>query len=135
MYSTQPSAISLKAARSVELMNKYGYPNAESVLDEWSYFPGNWGLMPFDAKALVDPKYVDSVAQEVQGVSGAAFDASTLILLQDSTVNIANFYHGNTTIVCGVCSMNMASRRRPITRLRAFKSLLETPGASGDGRL
>ena len=126
MYSTQPSAIYLKAAKIRQLMNKYGYPSAESVLDEWSYFPGNWGLMPFDAKALVDPKYVDSIAQEVQGVSGAAFDASTLILLQDSTVDIANFYHGATIVMWGLFNEHGVPKKTYYT-FESFKSLLETP--------
>jgi hypothetical protein len=52
------SAIYLKAAKIRELLAKYGYSNAESILDEWSYFPGNCGLMPGDTKALADPKYV-----------------------------------------------------------------------------
>jgi hypothetical protein len=125
-YHTQPSAISLKAAKVRELMNKYGFPNAESVLDEWSYFPGNWGLMPVDAKALADPKYVDSVAQEVQGVAGAAFDASVLMLLQDSTVNIANFYHGATIVMWGLFNEHGVPKKTYYT-FKAFKSLLETP--------
>jgi hypothetical protein len=107
-------------------MNKYGFPNAESVLDEWSYFPGNWGLMPVDAKALADPKYVDSVAQEVQGVAGAAFDASVLMLLQDSTVNIANFYHGATIVMWGLFNEHGVPKKTYYT-FKAFKSLLETP--------
>jgi hypothetical protein len=126
MYSTQPSAISLKAAKVRELMNKYGFPNAESVLDEWSYFPGNWGLMPADAKALVDPKYVDSVAQEVQGIAGAAFDASVLMLLQDSTVNIVNFYHGATIVMWGLFNEHGVPKKTYYT-FKAFKSLLDTP--------
>jgi hypothetical protein len=107
-------------------MNKYGFPNAESILDEWSYFPGNWNLMPVDAKSLVDPRYVDGVAREVQGVAGAAFDASTLILLEDSTVNIANFYEGNTSLLFGLFNEHGVPERTYYT-FQAFKSLLETP--------
>ncbi len=132
MYSTQPSAVYLKAAKVRELMNKYGFPNAESILNEWSYFPGNWGLMPGDAKALADPRYVDSVAQEVQGVAGAAFDASVLILLQDSTLNIANFYEGNTTLMFGLFNEHGVPKKTYYT-FKAFKLLLDTPGRVATG--
>ena len=126
MYSMQPSAIILKAAKIHELLKQYGFPKTESVLDEWSYFPGNWGLMPVDAKALSEPKYVDSIAQEVQGVPGAAFGASTLILLQDSTVDIANYYHGATIVMWGLFNEHGVPKKTYYT-FEAFKSLLETP--------
>ena len=126
IYSTQPSAVYLKSEKVRELMNKYGFPNAESILDEWSYFPGNWNLMPVDAKSLVDPRYVDGVAQEVQGIAGAAFDASTLILLQDSTVNIANFYEGNTALLFGLFNEHGVPKKTYYT-FEGFKSLLQTP--------
>jgi hypothetical protein len=116
----------MKAGKVRELMNKYGFPNAESILDEWSYFPGNWNLMPFDAKNVVDPRYVDGVAQEVQGVAGAAFDASTLIQLEDSTVNIATFYEGNTALLFGLFNEHGVPEKTYYT-FQAFKSLLETP--------
>ena len=126
MYSIQPSAVFLKAAKVRELLNKYGFPNAESVLDEWSYFPGNWGLMPGDAKRLSDPRYVNSVAQEVQGVAGAAFDASVLMLLQDSSVNIANFYEGNTSLMFGLFNEHGVPEKTYYT-FKAFKSVFDTP--------
>ena len=126
IYSTEPSAINMKGGKVRELMNKYGFPNAESILDEWSYFPGNWNLMPFDAKNVVDPRYVDGVAQEVQGVAGAAFDASTLIQLEDSTVNIATFYEGNTALLFGLFNEHGVPEKTYYT-FQAFKSLLETP--------
>jgi hypothetical protein len=107
-------------------MKKYGFPNAESVLDEWSYFPGNWGQMPYELKGLSDPKYVNGVAQEVQGVAGAAFDTSVFILLQDSTVNIATFYHGTTMALFGLYNDHGVPEKTYYT-FKAFKSLLDTP--------
>lgn len=127
MYHTRPSAIAWKAAKIHELLIKYGYPHAESVLDEWSYYPGNWGEgQSKEINSIGDPKVVTGVAQEVQGVSGAAFDASVLILLQDSTVNIANFYHGTTVVLWGMFNPHGVPNKTYYT-FEAFKSLLETP--------
>jgi hypothetical protein len=127
MYSTQPSAVYFKAAKVRELMNKYGFPNAESVLDEWSYFPGNWGLgKPTDVNVLGDPRYAESVAQEVQGAAGAAFDAGVFILLQDSTVNLANFYEATTMAMFGMFDEHGVPKKTYYT-FKAFKSLLDTP--------
>jgi xylan 1,4-beta-xylosidase len=128
IYSAKPSAIALKAAKVRELMNKYGFPNAESVLDEWNYFPGSWdAAKPTDVNAdLGDPRYANSVAREIQGVNGAAFDAAVLILLQDSSVNIANFYHGNTNVLLGLFNEHGVPEKNYYT-FNAFKSLLETP--------
>jgi beta-xylosidase len=126
MYSTQPAAVAMKAAKIRELMKKYGFPNAESVLDEWSYFPGNWGQMPYELKGLSDPRYVNGVAEEVQGVAGAAFDTSVFILLQDSTVNIATFYHGTNMGLFGLYNEHGVPKKT-YYMFKAFKSLLDTP--------
>lgn len=125
IYSTQASAISWKAAKIREMLNKYGFSKAESVLDEWSYYPGNWGQHT-DINAVGDPKYVDGVAKEVQGAAGAAFDAATLILLQDSPVDIANFYHGTTVMLWGMFNDHGVPEKTYYT-FKAFKYLLETP--------
>ena len=96
-------------------------------MDEWSYYPGNWGEgQSKEINSIGDPKVVTGVAQEVQGVSGAAFDASVLILLQDSTVNIANFYHGTTVVLWGMFNPHGVPNKTYYT-FEAFKSLLETP--------
>jgi hypothetical protein len=130
MYFAQPSAIAFKAAKVRELMNKYGFPNAESVLDEWNYIPADWDWgghgESTDVNVYGDPRHVDSAGREIQGVAGAAFDAAVLILLQDTTVNIANFYHGNTYSFFGLFNRNGVPEKNYYT-FKAFKSLLETP--------
>ena len=96
-------------------------------MDEWSYYPGNWGEgQSKEINSIGDPKVVDGVAQEVQGAAGAAFDASVLTLLQDSTVNIANFYHGTTVVLWGMFNPHGVPNKTYYT-FEAFKSLLETP--------
>jgi hypothetical protein len=127
MYTAQTSDIIPGAAKIRELLDKYGYPNAESVLDEWSYFRDEW-WEPLGAQwnGVSDPRLMNSVAQEVQGVAGAAFDASVLMLLQDTTVNIANFYHGATIVMWGLFNEHGVPKKTYYT-FEAFKSLLDTP--------
>ena len=79
-----------------------------------------------EINSIGDPKVVDGVAQEVQGAAGAAFDASVLTLLQDSTVNIANFYHGTTVVLWGMFS-HTESPTKPITLLKLLNRSLKLP--------
>ena len=49
-----------------------------------------------------------------------------LILLQDATVNIANFYHGATIVMWGMFNEHGVPKKTYYT-FKAFKSLLDTP--------
>jgi hypothetical protein len=118
-------------------LNKYGYSDAESVVDEWSYWPtkryvppvSSTGRKPTHVMALNflgDPDYVDLVAQEIQGIRGATFDASVLMSLQDSAVNAADFYHGATIVFWGLFNEHGVPKKTYYA-FKAFKALLDTP--------
>src|SRR5438132_14271228 len=48
------------------------------------------------------------------------------MLLEDSTVNIANFYHGTTVVLWGMFNPHGVPNKTYYT-FKAFKSLLDTP--------
>lgn len=126
-YGTQPSTLRSSAIKLRDLLNEYGFSKTESVLDEWSYYSGNWGEgQRRDINQGGDPKLIESVAQEVHGVPGAAYDATALMLLQDSPVDIANFYHGTTLMRWGLFDGYGVPNKTYYT-FKAFKSLLDTP--------
>jgi hypothetical protein len=111
----------LRAAKVQELLDKYGFSKVESVLDEWNYFPGSWHSQEVDARYRQD-----LFERQMGGVPGAAFDASVLIYLQDSTVAIADFYQG-TNLFWGGLFDPYGVPRKPYFTFKAFKFLLGTP--------
>jgi xylan 1,4-beta-xylosidase len=126
MYGMHPEAIHNKAEKIEQMLRNYGFPSAENILDEWSYWPGNWNLMPYKTRGLTDPWYLNSVARKVQGSEGAAFAASVLILLQNTAVYTANFYHGATIVMWGMFNENGVPHKTYYA-FKAFHFLLETP--------
>lgn len=119
-----PFDIYLTTRKIRDLLDQYGFANTESVLDEWSYRPGH--RESSDVNAFGNPMYVERLARKNQGVTGAAYDASVLILLQDSPVNIANFYHGATIPFFGMFD-EYGIPHKTFYAFKAFKFLLDTP--------
>ncbi len=71
LYSDNIDEYLLYAEEARRLLDKYGFENAESILDEWN---------------------TDTGAVNIQGLHGAAFAGAVLCALQKSTVDIANYY-------------------------------------------
>jgi beta-xylosidase len=109
-----------RAAKMQELLDKHGFPKAESVLDEWSYFWDDWDGLNNDAAFRKE-----AFANRIGGIRGAAFDASVLIYLQDTSVAIADFFSGS----CEWFGLfdEFGVPRKPYFTFKAFKFLLETP--------
>lgn len=89
-YSAQPAAIKKKAELIRQTLDRHGFQQAESHLNEWHYFNGNW------KRLREDPVYRKNLFEEINGPAGAAFAAATLLLLQDTSVTVANYYAGDT---------------------------------------
>jgi len=121
IYARQPNDVVLRAARIQELLDKYGFSKVESVLDEWNYFPADWGRQAKEARYRKDV-----FGRQMGGPSGAAYDASVLIYLQDSTVAIADFYQG-TNMFWGGLFDEYGVPIKPYFTFKAFKFLLSTP--------
>jgi hypothetical protein len=121
MYASQPKDVVSKAAKVQELLDKYGFSKAESVLDEWNYFPGDWHSQEVDAKYRRE-----LFVTQMGGPLGASFDASVLIGLQDSSVAIADFYQG-TNMFWGGLFDEFGVPFKAYFAFKAFKTLLATP--------
>jgi len=130
IYSHQPYDVFSMAAKVQDLLNTYGYSKAESVLDEWNYYPAEshceqeWRgerMTQDDARHCED-----FFAKQQGGPAGAAFDASVLIYLQDSTVAIADFYQG-TNLFWGALYDEYGVPLQPFFTFKAFRFLLDTP--------
>ncbi len=121
IYAREPYAVVSKAAKIQELLDKYGFHDVESVLDEWNYFPGDWDRQEKEARYRKD-----LFETQMGGTPGAAFDASVLIYLQDSPVSIADFYQG-TSMFWGGLFDEFGVPRKPYFTFKAFRFLLDTP--------
>ncbi len=120
-YARNPFDLATEAATVQALMDKYGFSKADNILNEWNYFPGDWD------RQLKEPEYRrDLFANQMGGAPGAAYDAAALVYLQDSSVDIADFYQG-TTMFWGGLFDEFGVPRKPYYTFKAFKILLETP--------
>lgn len=56
IYCTKPSQRTDRAQKVRELMNKYDYENAESILNEWNYVRGWSSEFVYSIRAISDRK-------------------------------------------------------------------------------
>lgn len=91
-YTNDPKEYADKAVMIRRILNENGYKNTLSFLDEWNYVD-NW-------KDLTTTKEV------IQSAYGAAFIASSLIMMQNSPIDSAMYYDGqfvgDDIIWCGL---------------------------------
>ncbi len=88
IYCTEPQAMIDKADRIRKLMDRNGYEEAESILNEWNYVKG-W----------VD-EYVYSL-KTIHGVKGAAFTMACISAAQPSTIDMLMYYDTRPSVFCG----------------------------------
>jgi len=114
-YHPTPSGSYLKSFKVEELLKRHGFTDTESHLGEWSPVPLSWREMrsdPFKAREFFT---------RTGSAEGGAFDVALLTFLQDSPVDIATFYSGDT-LRWGFADRNGA----PKTSFYAFKAFAKT---------
>jgi hypothetical protein len=118
-YTERPDTV-LKKAREVQrLLDRHGFTKTENQLNEWSPCP-----RPFQEMRR-DPFIARDFFERAGSSEGGAFDASVLCLLQDSSVNVATFYSGDT-LRWGFIDRNGAPKTSYFAFL-AFRRMLDTP--------
>lgn len=80
IYCLVPEWIEIVAKRIRLLLEKYGYPNAESILNEWNYIKG-W-----------HEEYVESL-RTIHGMKGAAFTMACISVAQCAPVDMLMCYN------------------------------------------
>lgn len=82
IYATKPEDISARCRLARELMDKYGFSGAESILNEWNYVK-DWS-----------PSWVYSLEAECgkEHLKSAAFIASTMIECQKAPLDMLMYY-------------------------------------------
>lgn len=89
IYCTEPKKVMDKAKYIRELLNKYGYINAESILNEWNYIKG-W-----------TDEYIYSL-ETIHGIKGAIFIMSVIIESQKNPIDMLMYYDTRLSAFNGV---------------------------------
>lgn len=90
-YTDDPQELVGRAKALRTLLHEHGFSQAELHLNEWNYLPNkSWNGISKTAA----PEQRAEFDREMTGPKAAAFVAASLIALQDSPVDVANFFHG-----------------------------------------
>ncbi|MBQ2725033.1 MAG: hypothetical protein IJF78_04935 [Clostridia bacterium] len=89
IYTTSPDAMVNKCSAVQALMDKYGYTDAENILNEWNYIR-NWGdAFIYSVKTIINMK-------------GAAFIAGCMLGCQNSPLDMLMYYDAQPSCFCGL---------------------------------
>ncbi len=129
-YTDDPSLYARKARAIRAWLDGKGFRNTEIHVNEWNYLPGNdWSPMLSVGEGEKRRQWYE----EQGGAAGAAFVTSVLLDLQDSPVDVSNFYSGDTNNF-GIFD-RFGAPKKTFYAFKAFARLLETPvrvGVSGN---
>jgi xylan 1,4-beta-xylosidase len=121
-YTADPWEPSRRARAVREMLDAHGFRQTESHFNEWNYLPNNdWAPMGVAGAGLKRQQWF----AEMSGPRGAAFASTVLMLLQDSPVDVANFYTGEIQGF-GLFSFNGVPQKNYYA-FKAFRELLKTP--------
>ncbi|MES2572010.1 MAG: hypothetical protein V4710_18390, partial [Verrucomicrobiota bacterium] len=121
-YTADPTELSARSRAIRRLLDSKGFTDTESHLNEWNYLPGNsWKPISPSGNAAMRQSYY----QEMGGAPGAAFVAASLLELQETPVDVCNFFHGEAGGF-GIFT-EQGVPLKVYQALHAFRKLLETP--------
>jgi xylan 1,4-beta-xylosidase len=123
LYTNDPSECMVRAQGLRSLLDRSGFAQTELHFNEWNYLPGN------DWSPMMGPQALGAARErfynEIGGAPGAAFTACVLLNLQDTPVDVANYYvsdnHG-----FGLFTFH-GTPRKNFYAMKAFRRLLDTP--------
>lgn len=105
LYTTSPHELAEKAAIARSWLDRYGYQDTESILDEWNYI-SDWGK-----------HFIESI-QTVTGVRGAAFNAACMCIAQNTDIDMLMYYDAQASIFNGLFDFYTC---RPLKGYYAFE--------------
>ncbi|MBQ2734913.1 MAG: hypothetical protein IJF33_03690 [Clostridia bacterium] len=92
-YTRFPEELVKKTRRVRELLDMFGYTEAESILNEWNYISG-W--LPIE-------KFISSLKAE-KGIKGASFVAAVMLALQKEPLDMLMYYDARPCAMNGMFS-------------------------------
>lgn len=121
-YSNDPAVYARKAKAIRAWLDEQGYAKSELHLNEWNYLPRNdWSAISRQATPTARTKWFEQQG----GSEGAAFAAYVLLDLQDSPIDVANYFSGDT----GPFGLfhRYGEPKKTYFAFHAFQQLLQTP--------
>lgn len=122
LYTNDPAECMVRAKGLREVLDRHGFGKAELHFNEWNYLPDNdWSPMGLRGQGVKRERFYERMG----GPEGAAFAACVLMNLQDSPVDVANYFKADT----GGFSL-FTPHGAPYKVFHAFKAfgmLLDTP--------
>ena len=106
LYTSNPQAVALRSAIVRKLLNQYGYPKAESILNEWNYVRG-WN----------GERFIYSM-RAIHNIKGAAFTAAGMISGQLAPVDMLMYYDARPSGWNGIFA---ATSYEPLKTYYVFK--------------
>lgn len=121
-YTNDPKVYAIKAKAIRKWLDENGFDKTEIHLNEWNYLPGNeWN--PLSVRGQGQAR--DDWYTEMGGPNGGAFLLNVLIDIQDSPIDLANYYSGDTNAF-GLFSRH-GTPKKTFYAMKAFRELLKTP--------
>ena len=121
LYTSDPVAVARRARAVRRLLDESGFRKTESHLNEWNYLPGD----DWEPMLARDGLRRQRWHEDIGGPAGAAFSAAVLLLLQDTPLDVANYYaadHQGFGLFNGY-----GVPKKSFHAFRAFRGLLDTP--------
>jgi len=124
IYTKSIGAIKSNACLVRETLDKFGFIETISVLDEWNYIEWSnlWGGLMRGENAKT--KY--EVFTEASNEAGTAFTVSALISMLDLPVDIAAFYDGTPTNIFGTIFDRYGVPTKQYYAFDAFNQVINT---------
>lgn len=121
-YSANPAELAARSRAIRQLLDSHGFTETENHLNEWNYLPGNtWGPISKSGTPTARQNYY----AEMAGAPGAAFIVASLLELQDTPIDVGNFFHGELGAF-GIFT-EQGVPLKSYQALRAFQGLVKTP--------
>jgi hypothetical protein len=112
-YWTEPSDVSIKATRIRKLLQKHGYGDVESILNEWNYV------------RCWTKEFIYSIKQII-GMKGAAFTSAVMSAMQNNPdVDMLMYYDARPTAFNGLWDMYTYSELKGYYPFYIFANLYE----------
>lgn len=121
-YTDDPATYRIKARGIRRWLDAHDRTKTEIHLNEWNFLPGNtWNPLSIEGQGAARREWYAKQG----GLSGAAFITAVLIDLQESPVDVANLFTGDSGPF-GLFTQH-GEPKPTFHAVKAFRRLLETP--------